>query len=121
VASALIRAGRAVFVPVFSSHVRVDLAYIEPGHTEMARVQCKTARTQREGLVFRTCSNTANRPRGYVGEIDEFGVFSADTGLVYLVPVAGMPDRYGTLRLSPARNRQLAGVRWARDYELGPP
>jgi hypothetical protein len=37
------------------------------------------------------------------------------------VPVVGLPSRYCTLRLSPAHNHQLAGVRWARDYDLGPP
>jgi hypothetical protein len=110
-----------VFVPVFSSHERVDLAYIHPGRTEIVRLQCKTARRQSDALLFRTSSNTANCPRGYLGEIGEFGVFSPDTGLVYLVPVVGLPSRYCTLRLSPAHNHQLAGVRWARDYELGPP
>lgn len=117
VASALVRAGRAVFVPVFSAHERVDLIDSEG----VIRVQCKTARLIRDVLYFRTCSNTANAPRDYVGQIDEFGVFSPDTDLVYLVPAAGMPSRACSLRLSATRNGQQASVRWARDYELGPP
>lgn len=59
--------------------------------------------------------------RGYDGEVDEFGVFSPGTGLVYLVPNVEMPTRLCTLRLGPTLNGQHAGIRWASDYELGPP
>jgi hypothetical protein len=121
VASALVRAGRAVFVPVFSAHDRVDLVYMDSSSLRTTRVQCKTARCIRNVLYFRTSSNTANSPRDYVGQIDEFGVFSPDTGLVYLDPVEHMPSRTCSLRLAAARNGQVSGVRWAREYELGPP
>lgn len=120
-ASALVRAGRAVFLPVFSAHDRVDLVYMDVDTERMTRVQCKTARRIRDVLYFRTCSNTANLPRDYVGHVDEFGVFAPDTDLVYLVPAAGLPSRACSLRLSATRNGQATGVRWARDYELGPP
>jgi len=84
-------------------------------------VQCKTARLVRNVINFATCSNTANRPRCYDGEIDEFGVYSPDTGLTYLVPFGDVPTRACSLRLTATRNGQAAGIRWARDYELGPP
>ena len=119
VASALVRAGVLVYLPAFGADGRVDLVYIDGLRT--VRVQCKTARRIRDVLYFRTCSNTANVPLGYDGEVDEFGVYSADTGLTYLVPVGGLPTRLCSLRLSETRNGQSAGIRWARDYELGPP
>ncbi len=121
VTSALIRAGCAVFLPVFSNHDRVDLIYVDANADRMIRLQCKTARRIRDVLYFRTCSNTANAPRDYAGQIDEFGVYSPDTGLVYLVPAVDLPTRACSLRLSATRNGQAAGVRWANHYELGPP
>jgi hypothetical protein len=119
VASALVRAGRAVFVPAFAAHERVDLVYL--GAERPVRVQCKAARVAGGVVIFKTCSYTANRPRAYTDEIDEFGVYALGTGLVYLVPSAGLPIRECTLRLEPVRNGQAAGIRWAADYLLGPP
>lgn len=120
VASALVRAGHAVYAPIFSAHGRVDIVYEKQGL--FVGVQCKTARLMSNNtLYFRTCSNTGNIPISYNGEIDEFGVFSPDTGLVYLLPATGLPTRGCTLRLTPTRNGQAAGVRWAKDVELGPP
>ena len=87
----------------------------------MVRVQCKTSRVVGDVIVFRTCSNTKNLPRDYAGDVDVFGVYSPTTDLVYLVPAAGLPTRYGSLRLTPARNGQRKGVWWASDYLLGPP
>ena len=119
VASALVRTGRMVYLPAFGADSRVDLNYLDGAAT--TRVQCKTARQIGDVLFFRTCSNTANRPRCYDGEIDEFGVYSPDTGLTYLVPFDHVPTRACSLRLTATRNGQATGVRWASDYELGPP
>ena len=119
VASALVRVGKLVYLPAFGADGRVDLVYLDGLRT--LRVQCKTARRVGDVIFFKTCSNTANRPRSYDGEVDQFGVYSPDTGLTYLVPFEDVPTRGCTLRLLPARNGQAAGIRWARDYELGPP
>lgn len=119
VASALVRAGKAVFLPAFGAHSRVDLVY-DDGQ-QLVRVQCKTSRLVDGGLSFRTCSNTGQEERSYMGEADMFGVYSPDLDRVYLVPVAEMPSRKGFLRLSPAKNGQQHGVRWANDYLLGRP
>jgi PD-(D/E)XK endonuclease len=120
VASALVRAGKAVFLPAFAAHDRIDLVYLDG--VAAIRVQCKTSRLVGDVLVFCTCSNTANVPRTYDGEIDAFGVYSPDTGLVYLVPAAqNLPRRTCSLRLTATRNSQAAGVRWAEDFVLGPP
>jgi hypothetical protein len=98
---------------------RIDLIYEDQG--ELVRVQCKTSRVTDSVLVFRTCSNTRNIPRDYAGQIDVFGVYAPVQNLVYLVPVAGSPKGYGSLRIAPTRNGQRKGVWWADDYLLGPP
>jgi hypothetical protein len=108
-----------VYLPVFNVNDRVDLVYFT--ENQAVRVQCKTARRVGDVIYFKTCSNTANRPRCYDGEVDEFGVYSPDTGLTYLVPFADVPTRACSLRLAPTRNGQAIGIRWAGDYELGPP
>ncbi len=119
VASALVRTGKPVFLPAFGVNSRIDLIYERDG--DLVRVQCKTSRVVGEVLVFRTCSNTKNMPRDYAGEVDVFGVYSPAQNLVHLVPVAGSPKVYCSLRVAPARNGQLKRVWWAADYLLGPP
>jgi hypothetical protein len=119
VAAALVRAGRAVFLPAFAAHDRIDLVYVDGA--DLVRVQCKTSRLIGDVLRFRTCSNTANVPRGYGGEVDAFGVYSPDTERVYIVPAHDLPTRVCHLRLAPPRNGQRQGVRWAEHYLLGPP
>lgn len=119
VASALVRAGKSVFLPIFGVNTRIDLVYAEDA--ALVRVQCKTSRVVGEGLIFRTCSNTKNLPRNYEGEVDAFGIYSPALNLVYLVPAIGLPSRMCSLRLEPARNGQQKRVWWARDFLLGPP
>lgn len=119
IASALVRSGADVYPPAFGSNARIDLIYVRKGTP--VRVQCKSACRIGDSLRFWTCSNTANFPLPYAGDVDEFGVYSADTDLVYLVPIEGLPSRACFLRLAPTRNGQAAGVRWAADFELGKP
>src|SRR5439155_26640702 len=108
--------GKDVYLRFFSAHGRVDLVFLDA--TGLYRVQCKTSRVIGDVLHFRTCSNTNNLPRDYRGEIDLFGVYSPELDQVYLVPVADAPSRGCYLRLSPARNGQAKGIRWAEDYLL---
>jgi hypothetical protein len=57
------------------------------------RVQCKSARRSKGCLIFNSCRTDHGRGRlPYAGLADVFGVYSPDTGLVYLVPVAGTPS-----------------------------
>lgn len=119
VASALVRAGKPVFLPAFGVNSRVDLTYEHDG--VLVRVQCKTSRVVGAVVVFPTCSNTMNMRRDYAGDVDVFGVYSPAQNLVYLLPVAGSPKGYGSLRVAPTRNGQRKGVWWADDYLLGPP
>ena len=118
VASALARQFD-VYMPLYSVNGRVDLVYDRAG--QLVRVQCKTARVVKTALYFQTPSNTNNCPLGYEGQIDEFGVYAPATNMVYLVPIADVPTRGCTLRIEQPRNGQAANIRWAKDYELGPP
>jgi hypothetical protein len=119
VASALVRAGMMVYLPAFGGHSRVDLVYDDGAR--LVRVQCKNGRLAKGALSFATCSYTANRPKTYVGEVDEFGVYAPALDRVYLVPAVDLPTRLASLRLTAAKNGQQEGVRWASDYVLGPP
>ena len=120
VANALTKAGFDVFLPFFGAHSRIDMVY-ENGAGQLRRVQCKAARLLNNVVAFCTCSHTGGVERGYVGQADEFGVYCAGTGAVYMVPVAEMPARFACLRVAPTRNNQSRRVRWAEPYLLGPP
>lgn len=119
VASALLRAGAQVYVPLFAPHSRVNLVADRGGR--LARLQCKTARLQRGALVFKTCSNTANVPQDYRDEVEAFGVYSPDLDRVYVVPVDQVAARGCHLRLERPRNGQATGIRWADDFLVGSP
>ncbi|HEY8030397.1 MAG TPA: group I intron-associated PD-(D/E)XK endonuclease [Gaiellaceae bacterium] len=54
-----------------------------------------------------------------VSEIDAFALHCPDLDRCYLVPIAELDGRHCLhLRLSPTRNNQASGIRWARDYEF---
>jgi hypothetical protein len=116
VAYALERAGWTVYLPMFANHARIDL--VACGGDEVVRVQCKTSRLKSGAICFRTCSNTRNVPKDYVGQIDAFGVYSPELERVFLVPIEGMPSRLCSLRLAPAVSGQVKGIRLADDYEV---
>jgi hypothetical protein len=119
VASALVRAGKTVYVPAFGAPTRVDL--IVEGFGRLSRIQCKTARVKAGVLVFHTCSNTGAERKSYIGQIDEFGVYAPELDLVYVVPVEEAPSMVCSLRLQATKNNQVSCIRWASDYLLGPP
>lgn len=115
---ALHRAGYAVLTAPFSDNLRYDCV-VDTG-TQLLRVQIKTGRT-RDGCVrFNTASVAWWRRtrRDYRGEVDVFVVWCPDTGGVYVVPVEHCGQCDARLRLTPPRNGQRAGVRWAADYAL---
>ena len=118
VAFALEAAGKRVYLPLFLPDSRVDLVFED--EDGLHRVQCKTSQLKKGAIFFRTCSNTGNVPKAYSGEADVFGVYSPELDQVFLVPVAEAPVRGCHLRLDPARNGQVKGVRQASDYLLTP-
>jgi hypothetical protein len=119
---ALIDAGFAIFVPI-GENTRCDLV-IDDG-SRLGRVQCKTGRLRKGAIRFSACSNYAhhNKPRAvqrdYLGEVDYFAVYCPETEGVYLVPIAEVQvRRWGALRVDPALNRQVRGIRLACNYEI---
>lgn len=120
VANALTKVGHRVFVPFFNSHSRIDLVYVND-LGQVRRVQCKTGTVIENTVSFWTCSNTGGVRKAYVDEVDEFGVYCAVTGLVYLVPIGDVPTRSARLRLAPTRSNQARGIRWAEPYLVGAP
>jgi hypothetical protein len=119
---ALDRAGYPVFVSL-GENTRYDLV-IDEG-TRLARVQCKTGRLRGGAVRFKACSSYAHHPnpkilkRDYINEIEYFGVYCADTGGVYLIPIEEVQPRWEcALRVAPARNGQRSKVRLAANYEI---
>jgi hypothetical protein len=74
-------------------------------------------------LIFNTTTASFGGPgiwkkkrSGYRGRADWFGVYSSDTEKVYVISVWDAPDAsHITLRLSPLKNNQGQGVKWAKD------
>ncbi len=116
----LVEKGYEVLQPF--SDLRYDLAYIS-AEDRFIRVQCKSARLSKDGscLLFNTSSLPGGRgiPKSYRGEVEYFGIYSSDTGKVYLVPVDVVPPiGAGCLRIEKTKNNQDKKVNWAKDYEL---
>jgi hypothetical protein len=123
VLAALVKAGRAVLLPFGDAHP-YDLLVDEGDR--FVRVQCKTGRLMKKGVIsFSTSSwqrskNAKGANRSYIGRADAIAVYCPPLDKVYLVPVENCPKTNGYLRLSPSNNKQSAGIRWAKDYELDP-
>jgi len=92
------------------------------------RVQCKTAWHSKDGaaLIFNTSTVSAGgremwkkKKSGYEGRAEYFGVYSPDTGKVYLLKVSEAPVASSMrLRLQMPKNNQEKNVKWAKNYEL---
>jgi hypothetical protein len=64
-------------------------------------------------------SEWKKKKSGYRERADWFGVYSPDTGKVYMISVWDAPNASNMiLRLTPPKNNQGKGVKWAKDYEL---
>ena len=120
---ALREAGYGLLVP-FGENTRYDL--VIESDERLEKVQCKSRRLRNGAVVWSVCSNYGHhrapraRSRDYIGEVDYFGVYCAETGGVYLLPLADVPlRRMGTLRVDPPRNNQRKAIRYAADYEIG--
>ena len=91
----------------------------------LLRVQCKWAVKKGDVIVIRTRTCRRGREglihRSYGSdEIDAVAGFCEETSLCYLLPHELSVERSMVqLRVGPTKNNQLAGIRWARDFELG--
>jgi hypothetical protein len=116
VLAALLRSGKTPLLP-FGGCARYDLAYDEDAH--LVRVQCKTAVLRNGCLSFNSRSLARDGSMiHYDGDADMFGIYSPDTGAVYLVPVELVARSKGSLRLEPPKNGQKNGILWAEDYKV---
>jgi hypothetical protein len=70
-------------------------------------------------MVFNCRSTDHGRgPQSYLGQADIFAVYFPPTQSVYLVPIDGVAETEGRLRLEPTRNNQRRGIRFAADFEI---
>jgi hypothetical protein len=117
--AALLKRGKKVLTP-FGDNCRYDLV-VEDGGRFM-RIQCKTGKLNQGAIVFSVASSQYHRGgkrRDYRGQIDAFGVFCPDNEKVYIISIDNLPlAREAKLRLTPPRNSQSKGIRWAADYEI---
>ncbi len=103
--------------------LRYDLVF-DVGES-LVRVQCKWAR--RKGNVIAISLRTSRHtPSGFVRtrysdqEIEGFAAYCRDLDRCFYLPIDEFEDRaFAYLRLAPARNAQLVGVKMASDYPLG--
>jgi hypothetical protein len=117
VASALIRSGRRVYLPLLQTDGRIDLIFDDPVNG-LRRTQCKTSRVVGGVLTFAVCSHTRSVRRDYRGQVDVFGAYSPELQQVFVVPVEDVATRLCSLRLEATRNNQTKGIRWADEYRL---
>lgn len=128
VLAALVERFDEVFLP-WGENTRTDFLVRSSGSDTYLRAQTKNGRLRDGAVAFNTCSFTYHHPanRGsrpyrhdYRADADLFGVWCSGTQRVYLVPVADVPTNGARLRVEPARNGQVQGIRWASDYEVMP-
>lgn len=118
----LIQLGYEVLTP-YGGGQRYDLV-IEDSEERLWRIQCKTARINRDNTVLtfqtsiRNVTGKNRQARNYLGQCDFFAVYCEQLHKVYLVPVNDAGTVSVNLRLAPTQNSQQKNIRWATDYEL---
>lgn len=115
---AFVSRGHAVYLP-YGDGSSCDMI-VDYG-SKLSRVQCKTGRLRKGGIVFHTCTIGRNprNPTTYEGKIDEFAIYCPETDKVYTVPISSIKGTGGIfLRIDPPRNYQKKGIHRAEDYEL---
>jgi hypothetical protein len=116
VLATLIRRNLEILVPFGDGH-SYDLA-VDLGDTFL-RVQCKRAWPYGGCMLFNCRTTDHGRgPRSYLGLADIFGIYFPPEDSVYLVPIDGVAEFEGRLRLVPARNNQKRKIRFAADFEV---
>ncbi len=119
-----LKAGLTVFAPV-GEHGAADL--VLETESRLIRVQIKAGRLSSDGSVIsvRLERSRHSPTNGYVfrrytpEEVDAFGVYCEELDRCYLIPLEDVADlRSIHLRLTEARNKQRASLRFAADYEF---
>jgi hypothetical protein len=112
--------GYTVSLP-FGGGARYD--FIADDGSRLLRVQCKMAKCQRGNIVCRAYSTTARRGgqvvrTGYLGAVDVFALYEADSGRVYVVPVERAARAEIWLRTEPHAIKTGRTFKLAVDYEF---
>ena len=116
---AFIKLGYNVLTP-YGDCERYD--FVVDKDNKFYKIQSKTSSSDDDGASFRFSCRSSNRKDGAIvhhaytkEEIDYF--VTSFNGKVYLIPVeeCGSDKR---LRLEPAKNGQVRGSTWAKNYEL---
>ena len=121
IAFAAIKLHIGVLKPLSEGH-RYDLVF-DTGFS-LLRVQCKWA-VHRGDVIIVNCRTSRRSRDGFIRsvytreEVDLVVGYCADSERCYaLAPEVFEGHPSVSLRLSPTRNNQLLGVRWARDFEF---
>ncbi len=119
ITAAAVRLGIGVWRPVVGGE-RYDLIF--DVHRRLLKVQCKWAVRRGEAISVR-CYSSGRTRGGFVKqpysreEIDALAAYCPDLDCCHFLPLERFPPRILIqLRLSPARNNQVARVNWAADY-----
>jgi hypothetical protein len=113
---------RKIVLEPLADYLRYDLVIDEEGR--FLRIQCKTGRLRKGAIVFYPCSADSRSKqggcirKGYVGQVELFGVYCPDLKKCYLVPVDHVTTGQSSLRVDPPRSGQKKKIRWAADYEM---
>ena len=117
----LLKRGFPVALPL-GEGLRYDL--IVDKDDELLRVQCKASTSKAGALVVkcRSTSSWAGKTRAthkYTAkDIDLLAAVDLTTSEVYYIPASQLGDGLSELklRLTPPKNGQVKGIRWAKDY-----
>jgi prevent-host-death family protein len=114
--------GIEVLRPQFE-HCRYDLAF-DLGD-RIVRIQCKWVARYGDVIPVRAYSaryrsdGTQVRHRYSPADVDAVAAYCEELDVTYLVPIEVIGARHQIqLRLTPARNGQVAAINWASTYEL---
>jgi PD-(D/E)XK endonuclease len=119
VLAALAKAGYTILIPF--GVARYDMAIDARDGSGIKTVQCKTGRLYKGCVIFRAHSvdRTSQARQHYYGQADYFGIWCPEfSDVTYLVPVDDVGESAVALRVTPVKNGQVKGIRWARDYEM---
>jgi hypothetical protein len=123
VARDLIRRGFRIAIP-YGEDWDFDLIFQRPGCEDLERVQVKYSRPRGAVIPVRTRSSSltngkVRRTKRYTAEmidwIAAFDPISERCFYIHAAELGGGRDEL-SLRLSPTKNRQVKGVRYAEDY-----
>ena len=117
IARAAIELGIGVYGPYGDE--RCDLIF-DLRH-DLVRVQCKWAGLHGDTIIVplfsaRRAADGLRRMRYSAAEIDAFAAYCPETEKCYFLEYE--PQSFVSLRVTPTRNNQARGIRWARDYEF---